>query len=327
MDIINVCIDEKNKVLLTIEKQITSIVYGLAIGDALGVPVEFMERGTYLLDGMIGYGTHHKPPGTWSDDTSLTLALLEHLGTKSTLYDLMDTFDKYRLGYLTPYDECFDIGMATDRSIDRYLSGIQPEEAGGREDYDNGNGALMRISPLAIILQFEESFSMRVKVVERYTKLTHAHPRSIIGSIIYIQILIELLANKNLKKALSNTQELILREFPSDHPYILEFNENYKDIFTHDFMSQSVNAIRSTGYVVDTLKAVLWCVGNTDSFKKAVLKAVNLGGDTDTIGAITGTLGGAIYTIEDIPSEWIERLVSKEIIDKNCNLFLRIFES
>lgn len=322
----NICIDERNVDLLTTKEQIASIVYGLAIGDALGVPVEFMERGTYSLDGMIGYGTHHQPPGTWSDDTSLTLALLEHVGTKSTLSDLMDTFEKYRWGYLTPHDECFDIGMATDRAIDRYLNGIQPEEAGGREEHDNGNGALMRISPLAVLLQFEESFLRRVKAIERYTKITHAHPRSIIGSIIYIQILIDLLAHKDLTKALANTKDLILCEFSSDHPYMLEFYRNYELIFTNDFMSQSIDSIRSTGYVVDTLKAAIWCIGNTESFKEAVLKAVNLGGDTDTVGAVTGSFAGSLYGMEDIPRVWLNELSSPHIIERCITQFLKVFE-
>ncbi|NQO47333.1 ADP-ribosylglycohydrolase family protein, partial [Streptococcus suis] len=109
-------------------------------------------------------------------------------------------------------------------------------------------------------------------------------------------------------------------------PYRKEFEEYYADLFNKEFLELPSSEIASTGYVVDTLKAVIWCVGTTDSFKSAVLKAVNLGGDTDTIGAITGTLAGALYKIESIPEEWIQKLANKSLIDEKIKEFLPIFK-
>ena len=115
---------DKQENLESLREMISAVIYGLVIGDSLGVPVEFEERDNYILDDMIGYGTYHQPPGTWSDDTSLTLALMEHLGEKSNLSILMDKFVAYREGYLTPFGYCFDIGIATNEAIEIYLSGI-----------------------------------------------------------------------------------------------------------------------------------------------------------------------------------------------------------
>lgn len=305
------------------KQQIQAVIYGLAIGDAIGVPFEFRERDTYTAKDMVGYGTYNLPPGTWSDDTSLTLALMEHLSEKSKLCDLMDKFVEYRNGYLTPNNYCFDIGIATNQAIERYLAGKLPEESGGSEDSDNGNGALMRISPLALLLQSELNFLTKVDCIESYTKITHRHPRAIVGSILYIQILIGLLLNNSLSESLSNTNSLFLEHLSNNKEYLKEFEENYQNIFSENFFETTREHISSTGYVVDTLKAAIWSVGTTDSFDEAVFKAVNLGEDTDTIGAITGTLAGALYKIASIPNKWISSLVNRELIDQKIEEFLK----
>ena len=318
--------DSKQIELYNRKQQAQAVIYGLAIGDALGVPVEFKERGTYSITDMIGHGTYNQPLGTWSDDTSLSLALMEHLSECSDLPALMDKFAAYRNGYLTPYGDCFDIGIATNQAIERYLAGNLPEESGGSGERDNGNGALMRISPLALILRREFNFLAKVECIESYTKITHRHPRAIVGSILYIQILIGLLLNNNLENTIKGTKKIFLESFDQSHPYRKEFEEYYADLFNKEFLELPSSEIASTGYVVDTLKAVIWCVGTTDSFKSAVLKAVNLGGDTDTIGAITGTLAGALYKIESIPEEWIQKLANKSLIDEKIKEFLTYFQ-
>lgn len=105
-----------------LKQMIHSVIYGLAIGDALGIPVEFNDRDSYQILDMVGYGTYNQPAGTWSDDTSLSLALIEHLCEDSDLNGLMDKFVAYRQGYLTPFGYCFDIGVATNQAIERYLA-------------------------------------------------------------------------------------------------------------------------------------------------------------------------------------------------------------
>ena len=319
---------DKRENLESLRTMILAVIYGLAVGDALGVPVEFEERDTYCLTDMIGYGTYHQPPGTWSDDTSLTLALMEHLGEKSDLNVLMDKFLAYRDGYLTPFGNCFDIGIATNEAIERYLSGISSEECGGQDERSNGNGTLMRISPLVFLLLRNSNLIEQVEFIKKYTIVTHRHPRSIVASIIYILLLKELLVNDLLAEVLEVVQPKLEEIFSQNSEYKTEYENHFKEIFDEEFYHKSREEIKSTGYVVDTLKACLWCIGTTNSFKDAVLKAVNLGEDTDTIGAITGTLAGAKYSFESIPKEWIERIANKTLIDEKCEqLFNRMIDA
>lgn len=309
-----------------LKEQTQALILGLAIGDALGVPVEFEKRNTFKITDMTGFGTYNQPVGTWSDDTSLTLVLLEHLFEKSDLSNLMNKFKSYRNGYLTPYGECFDIGIATSNAIDRYIAGIPIDGIGGKEEWDNGNGALMRISPLAILLKNEVDFTKKIKTIEKYTKLTHAHPRSIVASILYIQLLIELLFKNNLKTSLKATKLLFENSFDISHPYRKEYEEHFKEIFFDNFFDKKESEILSTGYVVDTLKAVIWCLGNSNSFEGTVLKAVNLGDDTDTIGGITGTLAGIIYGLESIPNKWLSKLAAKSLIESKIDEFVKVID-
>ena len=318
---------DKQENLESLRTMISAVIYGLVVGDALGVPVEFEKRDTYSITDMVGYGTYNQPPGTWSDDTSLTLALMEHLGEKSDLSILMDKFVSYRDGYLTPFGYCFDIGIATNEAIERYLSGISPEVCGGKDERSNGNGALMRISPLVSLLLKNFNLINQVKVIKKYTTLTHGHPRSIVASIIYLFLLKDMLFNDSLPEVLDSVQIKLEEIFSQNSEYWEEYENHFKEIFDEEFYHKSREEIKSTGYVVDTLKACLWCVGTTNSFKDAVLKAVNLGEDTDTIAAITGTLAGAKYSFESIPKEWIEKLVNKALIEEKCEqLFNRIIE-
>lgn len=318
---------DKQENLESLRTMISAVIYGLVVGDALGVPVEFEKRDTYSIIDMVGYGTYNQPPGKWSDDTSLTLALMEHLGEKSDLSILIDKFVSYRDGYLTPFGYCFDIGIATNEAIERYLSGISPEVCGGKDERSNGNGALMRISPLVFLLLKNFNLINQVKVIKKYTTVTHGHPRSIVASIIYFFLLKDMLFNDSLPEVLDSVQIKLEEIFSQNSEYWEEYENYFKEIFDEEFYHKSREEIKSTGYVVDTLKACLWCVGTTNSFKDAVLKAVNLGEDTDTIGAITGTLAGAKYSFESIPKEWIEKLVNKALIEEKCEqLFNGIIE-
>ena len=309
-----------------LKQMIDSVIYGLAIGDALGVPVEFNARDSYQILDMVGYGTYNQPAGTWSDDTSLSLALIEHLCENSDLNGLMDKFVAYRQGYLTPFGYCFDIGVATNQAIERYLAGVSPEKCGGTSERDNGNGALMRISPLALLLHENFDFSYRSKIIEQYTKLTHAHPRSIVASILYVQFLIGFLLNIRLEKLLCQSKPYFEDYFKKKPEYWKEYQEHFRELFDQDFYQKSREEITSTGYVVDTLKSCLWCLGTTKSFEEAVLKAVNLGEDTDTIGAITGSLAGAIYKLECIPERWIEKLANRSLLEEKCHQLLEYID-
>lgn len=270
-------------------------IYGFAIADALGVPFEFKARGSFKAVGMIGFGTHNQPVGTWSDDTSMTLATCESIKRLGVIdyEDIMGNFLKwYENSEFTANKELFDIGITTSQALQNYGNGISPLECGFDDYYSNGNGSLMRILPLA----FTKEKSI---VAKKVSMLTHGHEYSKLACDIYVDVARGLMEGLSIRA--------ILNGFTHAEPY-----DRLKDI---DTLSES--EIKSSGYVVDTLEASLWCLTTTDTYKDCVLKAVNLGSDTDTVAAVAGGLAGIVYGYEGIPREWIEKLRNKELIE-NC---------
>lgn len=315
--------DNKMFLRLNIKKRILPTMYGAILGDLIGVPVEFKKRGTFNIDDIEGYGTYNQPPGTWSDDTSLTLCLVENIIEKGTLDDLMNKFVQYMdSGYCTPFDKTFDIGIATREAIQRYKAGIPAENCGGDSEFDNGNGAIMRIAPLAFLLYNDFNFKRKAEIIKTYTEITHSHPRAIVGSIIFVELLLRLYHNNSLSNALKGIQSLFLENFSENHVYRTELH-HYKRIFEEDFLKSPINEIASDGYVVHTLEAAIWSFGNTTTFKEAILTAVNLGDDTDTVASITGSLAGMYYKMNQIPNEWLDKIVKKEFID---DLIIKYYE-
>lgn len=253
--------------------KLKSAIYGLAIGDALGVPFEFKERYTFICEDMVGYGTYNKPEGTWSDDTSMTLATCKSLKDNNKIIDIVDirrNFEKWLFnGEFTSDGKVFDVGNTTREALYR--------EKGLDDFYSNGNGSLMRILPLAFTNATDEE-------IENVSAITHAHKISKEFCVNYVKLARDLLNG------------------------VKYTNDKLKNI--------PENEISSSGFVEDTFKASLWCILNTDNYKDAVLKAVNLGSDTDTTAAVTGGLAGIIYGYESIPKEWIDKLKNKELIDE-----------
>jgi len=308
------------------EKVVGGLV-GVCVGDALGVPGEFVSRDKLKLNpikDMVGYGTYNQPPGTWSDDSSLTLCLAESLCKGFNIHDIADKFIKWLFeGYWTPYDETFDVGNTTYIAISRLKSGIDPLDAGPKDEFSNGNGSLMRILPLSFYVEKmnkEEQFEKSHKV----SRLTHGHLRSQMACGIYIQIAVNLLKGNSPEVAYEKAKEISL-DYYSSEPYLHELR-HFDRILKSDIRKLPLDLIKSTGYVIDTLEAALWSFLNSKTFRDAVLTAVNLGGDTDTIGAVAGGLAGIYYGYSAIPKDWVKKITKvDEIIELSERLFKAIY--
>lgn len=239
-------------------------VWGAAVGDALGVPYEFKERGSFECTGMVGYGTHHQPAGTWSDDTALMLATCDSIKQCGRI-DTTDMLERFRSWYnqgdYTPDGKVFDVGNATAEAL--YTG------EGLTGEWSNGNGSLMRIAPLAFCGATDEQ-------VRAVSAITHAHPISTGACVEFVHL---------LKEADADPTAL--------HERLRE-----------ELASVPRSKIRSGGYVLDTLRAAQWCFATTDNYRDCVLEAVNLGSDTDTTACVAGALAGTVYRIECIPKEW-----------------------
>ena len=303
------------------KERLFATLYGGIVGDLMGVPVEFKKRGTFHVEDVMGYGTYNQPPGTWSDDTSLTLCLVENIIEKGDTRSLMDKFVRYmEQGYLTPFGEMFDIGITTAEAVSSYKKGVVPEQCGKTGEFDNGNGTLMRIAPLVFVLINEDDFKKRKALIQQYTMITHSHPRSIVGSIIYIELLLSLYKNNSLELALNEVYNLLQNNLQDE--LHTELNA-YSRIFEENFLRISEDEINSSGYIVHSLEAAIWSVGHASTFKEAILRAVNLGEDTDTIAAITGALAGMCHQIEGIPTDWLNAIVKKQEIDDLIEAFYK----
>ncbi|MEB3218577.1 MAG: ADP-ribosylglycohydrolase family protein [Nostocales cyanobacterium 94392] len=307
----------------------TSGLLGLCIGDALGVPVEFTSRAERVkspVTSMLGYGTWDVPAGTWSDDSSLTFCLAECLCNGFSLDNIANSFwCWYHEGYWTARGEVFDIGNTTFLAIADYKRGVPPLQAGGKSENSNGNGSLMRILPMAYCYK-NLTFAELISRTHQVSCITHAHLRSQMACGIYVSIAVFLLQGEKLQAAYEAGLERIQKIY-SALEYASEIS-HFDRIFSGKIAELSVHEIQSSGYVVHTLEASLWCLLNSISYPEAVLKAVNLGGDTDTTAAVTGGLAGICYGVENIPREWIEQIARKqEIIDLAARFQAGIFDS
>ncbi len=314
---------------MTFEHSVKSAILGLVVGDALGVPVEFQSREELEQDpvtGMRAYGTHHQPAGTWSDDSSMALCLLESLSCGVDYDDMMARFLRWaEEGYMTAHGDVFDMGIATRQALVKYAKGTPPLECGGIGIYDNGNGSLMRILPLALYLHrtMGPEFPSKQEAclnIHNASALTHAHPISLIACDIYCSVANELLCGRNrpadIQRGILSAKEMCA-SLPDTAPCLAEFKRVDVDVL----QSLPKSEIRGSGYVVHTLEAALWSLLHTDSCRNCVLEAVNLGEDTDTVGAVVGGLAGIQYGMADIPEEWLAVLAKRSKIEALCQAF------
>lgn len=308
-------------------------MYGLIAGDALGVPVEFSEREERAEDpvmGMRAYGTYNMPAGTWSDDSSMALATLSSLGEKMSV-DFRDIMERFRLWYrhgdYTPFGKMFDIGRTTEKAIKSYEKGVDSLECGGTSDRDNGNGSLMRILPVCLYMyqkQVAEGISDDecIQIVHNVSAITHAHLRSKMACGFYYFCVRAILQQEgqllDRLQAGINAGLVFYRQDGNNKDELIHFD---RLIDLQVFKTLPADLIKSSGYVIDSIEAAVWCLITTESLEEALLKAVNLGKDTDTVGAITGGLAGLYYGFDDIPSEWIIAIQNKDEIDEYLNVF------
>ena len=309
-------------------KILKGMLLGLAVGDALGVPVEFESRRRLKdnpVKNMRSGGSWGQAAGTWSDDTSLTIAAMESISRfgKINFQDIMENFLRwYERGDFTATGERFDIGNTTRAAIVRFSRKIlPPTKCGATEKNSKGNGSLMRILPATLYL-----FGTRgkigvdeLKIIHEFSALTHGHIISQMACGIYSLIAAQLLSGKNISEAFTLGMNDAKNFYGTDEAF-----KNFSRLCDENFAALPEDEISSSGYVVDTLEAALWCLLNTDDYKTLALKAVNLGEDTDTTAAVAGGLAGIFYGAESIPAEWLNTLKRRDYLEKICEDFAKV---
>jgi ADP-ribosyl-[dinitrogen reductase] hydrolase len=280
--------------------------FGLAVGDALGAAVEFKKRGTFeVVKDMRAGGPHGLAAGFWTDDTSMALCLAESLIEKGfKLQDQLKRYLKwYREGYLSSTGSCFDIGANTARSLEYYE---ENQKLPPKRDRAAGNGSIMRLAPVPIY--FKDDFKEAVKYSGESSLTTHNNQMAV-DSCRYLGGLLQQFINARIE------MEAFKIKVIKDTAVDLELDERVIAAVNGAFKKEK-SEIKSDGFVINTLEASLWSLLNSDSFEEAVLKAVNLGDDADTVAAVTGQLAGAYYGYEAIPDKWLNKLADYDLLQK-----------
>lgn len=281
---------------------------GLACGDAVGTTVEFSARGSFApVTDMVGGGPFGLKAGQWTDDTSMALCLAESLLTKG--FDAHDQMTRYanwwKWGYLSSTGHCFDIGMTVRSALHDFMQTGEPF-SGSSDPYSAGNGSLMRLAPT--VLYAYPDFTSALRFAADSSRTTHGASEAVESCQLFATLLYRVLHGVE--------KSALLRDLP--------FTPNEAKIAALKagrFLEKPEAEIEGSGYCVASLEAALWCFYRTDNFRDAVLRAVNLGDDADTTGAIVGQLAGAYYGVEDIPVSWRDRLaMSADIEDMAIKL-------
>ena len=275
---------------------------GLAIGDALGAPVEFKKRGTFeAVTSMRSGGFFDLPAGAWTDDTAMALCLADSLLNQPSFdaKDLLDRFCEWiAKGTNTSTGKCIGIGQNTLRTIGNYHSTGQTKAItfGNRSD---GNGAIMRLAAIPCMYWSD---------LERGRKLAVAQSQCTHNSVMS-EACCELLTIVLCKLIFGDPWDQIM-------PWaaVEDWPEGVAFLGQCEWRNKTIDEIQSTGYVIHTLEASLYCVDTTSTFEGALLKAVNLGDDADSVGAVTGQMAGAKYGVDSIPQDWLDKLIDREKI-------------
>ena len=287
-------------------------ILGLAIGEAMGIPLKYNERKKLFknpVTEMIGNGSYNMPSGTWGEVTSLSLATMDSIIKARGLNykDMVTRFCNYMSkAEYTAAGEVFDLDKTTKMALENFLKSGNIFEGSVS---DNGNGSLMRMIPIAFYTYYEMFDDEELyEVVRNTSRLTHASDICIMGCYIYCKFIHLILDGVDKTSAYKYIKNLTYANFTADA------KRSYKRFLMTDLDKVDIDYIRSSEYIVDTLEAVIWIVLNTNSFTGAIVGAINLGGDTSTIGGLVGALAGIIYGYDNMPAEFINGIKNKDLV-------------
>jgi len=299
------------------------MLLGLAVGDALGAPVEFQPPGSFPeVRGFQAGGPYGLEAGEWTDDTSLALALADSIA--SVGWDLDDQIKRYlawwRRGEYSVNGRAFGIGIGTSAALRRYEHVADARRSGNRSESSSGNGSIMRLAPVPI--RYADLLPDRLgELVQRCIESslpTHASPQCLSACAYLGVVLSGLVLGLGRAKVLDPSWPPLLqaREIAPFHPEIVEVAEGS---FRHNGPPQ----IEGSGYVAKSLEAALWAFHDAPDLRQAVLRAVNLGDDADTTGAVAGQLAGAYWGESGIPAEWRDELAGSDLIENALRKLLK----
>jgi ADP-ribosylglycohydrolase len=298
------------------QKLAEAIILGFAVGDALGVPFEFLEADEIQFkygDEMVGEGTYYQPVGTFSDDTSMLCCTIEALIHDRSLKRMADNFLKWKNeNFWTAHGEVFDIGNTTSVALTAYEKTGDLTGSITNNEYDCGNGSLMRILPLlpyTMKMEMDEKFEF----IKSVSSITHGNIRTAIACFLYLELAQKIWEDRTGSKLIvyghsMNKAEKFLKEKTETKDEMVHFEL----IFSNFAQKIPVDQISNSGYVVDSLLLCFHCYMRYNRYEMRVWYAISFGGDTDTNAALTGALSTLVYGTREIPERWLNKLVKKD---------------
>lgn len=288
------------------EGRFIGCLLGLAAGDALGTTVEFQQRGSFPpLDDIVGGGPFRLPAGAWTDDTSMAICLAESLLARRAT-DPLDQMQRYlawyRDGVNSSIGRCFDIGFTTRDALHRFERSGDPN-SGPTGEYTAGNGSIMRLAP--VVMAYVRHRDAAREHAAASSRTTHGAEMAMDGCRLMADLLHGLLQGVPKEQVLAPGYY----DGPPLHPGMHGLTQG-------GWIEKREEQIKSSGFVLHSLEAALWAFATTDDFRSGCVRAVNLGDDADTVGAIYGQFAGACYGVEGIPAEWCERLYERERLEQ-----------
>lgn len=304
-----------------LKERIVGGFLGVAVGDALGFPVETQDRETLRMDPVTDMregGIHRQVAGTWSENTSLALCLTESLLAGFSVQDQATRFCQWYLeGKWTPHGDTFDAGPTISRAIERIAAGVPLSEAGSDDEPYDDNGSLMRILPIALWGR-DLPVDALLERTHDASSITHPHPRALMACGLHVLYAVSLLQGRSAAEALAHLRENVPLMYSDWSGWSLPYPRqmhHFERLLAPGFENLPEAEIQSDEDAVHTLEAGVWCLLHGKSFEDTVLRAVNLGGDTNVTAAVTGGLAGALYGETSIPRRWIRRLArANEIV-------------
>ena len=295
---------------MNLQSKFRGALVGLAVGDAVGTTLEFRSPGSFEnIDDMVGGGPFNLAVGEWTDDTSMALCLAESLIERRG-FDLVDQLERYtrwaRHGHLSSNGRVFDIGNTVRAALAKFARTHEPF-CGSTDPWSAGNGSLMRLAPVPLF--YIENPVEAMNLSGESSRTTHG-AASAIDACRYFGGLIVGAALGTSKEELLSDRYSPVREYWQSNTLVPEINE----IASGSFKRLQPPEIEGSGHVVRCLEAALWAFYRSDSFREGCLRAVNLGNDADTTGAVYGQIAGAYYGEDQIPAEWRRRLARSELI-------------
>ena len=289
---------------------------GLAIGDALGAAVEFKSPGSFTpVTHYRSGGPHGLNAGEWTDDTSMALALADSIATAG--WNVNDQAERYvqwwKTGKYSVNGRCFDIGITTRSALSQFVANKNALTSGDRSDRASGNGSIMRLAPVPIRFGhlYADQLDELSRLAEESSIPTHASDQCVAACRYLATVLAALIHGEDRDEVLSPNWKSLqqLNDIKPLHPLIQEIAQG-------SFRQKQPPVIQGSGWVVKSLEASLWAFHDASSFEEAVLRAVNLGDDTDTTGAICGQLAGAYWGESNISASLRAGLARMDMLEE-----------